>query len=207
MKTFFRSKSRSSFRFTFMLMAALSILPSRAAFDAFIALYDASGVVIKGESLDKGFPGSQGWFAIKDFSLGVQNPITIGSAGAGAGKTTFADFTIRKNVDTVSPTLFRTLATGTHFKYAKLVLRKSGATGGESASYLIYQFNTIFVAFQNWSGGEGDDAPAESITLRYGAMQVNYRPQNPDGTLDTAITAAWNQISNTSQFDPVPGSP
>lgn len=42
--------------------------------------------------------GTPGAFEIKDFSFGVENPTTIGSAtgGAGAGKIKFNEFTIKK---------------------------------------------------------------------------------------------------------------
>jgi len=44
-------------------------------------------------------------FEIKDFSFGVENPTTIGSAtkGAGAGKIKLNELTIRKTTDTASP--------------------------------------------------------------------------------------------------------
>ena len=44
-------------------------------------------------------------FEIKDFSFGVENPTTIGSAtgGAGAGKIKFNEFTIKKTTDSASP--------------------------------------------------------------------------------------------------------
>ena len=44
-------------------------------------------------------------FEIKDFSFGVENPTTIGSAtgGAGAGKIKLNELTIKKTTDTASP--------------------------------------------------------------------------------------------------------
>src|SRR5262249_44115972 len=47
--------------------------------------------------------GKNGAFEIKDFSFGVENPTTIGSAtGGGAGKIKFNEFTIKKTTDQAS---------------------------------------------------------------------------------------------------------
>jgi hypothetical protein len=50
------------------------------------------------EAQAKAVKGGQGAFEIKDFSFGVENPTTIGSAtsGAGAGKAKFNEFEITK---------------------------------------------------------------------------------------------------------------
>ena len=47
-------------------------------------------------------------FEIKDFSFGIENPTTIGSAtgGAGAGKIKFNEFLITKTTDKASPNFF-----------------------------------------------------------------------------------------------------
>ena len=47
-------------------------------------------------------------FEIKDFSFGIENPTTIGSAtgGAGAGKIKFNEFSITKTTDSASPNFF-----------------------------------------------------------------------------------------------------
>src|SRR2546422_11006287 len=72
--------------------------------------------------------GSPCLFEIKDFSFGVENPTTIGSAtgGAGAGKVKFNEFTIKKTTDKASPLFFKSCVSGTHFKEVKLTVRKAG---------------------------------------------------------------------------------
>src|ERR1700740_1535883 len=54
-------------------------------------------------------PKTGGHFEIKDFSFGVENPTTIGSAtgGAGAGKVKFHEFVIKKVTDSASPVFFK----------------------------------------------------------------------------------------------------
>jgi hypothetical protein len=58
--------------------------------------------------LDTVSGGSNLPFEIKDFSFGVENPTTIGSAtgGAGAGKIKFNEFSITKTTDSASPNFF-----------------------------------------------------------------------------------------------------
>jgi Type VI secretion system effector, Hcp len=92
--------------------AALSVenLEDRrvAAVDAFI-WFESPGVVqVRGET-----KADAPAFEIKDFSFGVENPTTIGSAtgGAGAGKIKFNEFTIKKTSDSASPAFFQDSST------------------------------------------------------------------------------------------------
>ena len=76
-----------------------------AAVDAFI-WFESPGVMLEvtGETKDDANLDNSPAFEIKDFSFGVENPTTIGSAtgGAGAGKIKFNEFTIKKISDTAS---------------------------------------------------------------------------------------------------------
>ncbi len=177
---------------------------SRAAIDVFLKLYPEAGQpAVVGESRDKAFPGSDGWFEISQFNFGIENTITFSSAtgGAGAGKANFSSFTLTKPVDSVSPALFKAAATGTHFKGARLVIRKAGGTTAPAQPYLIYDFNLVFVSSQNWSGNSGDDTPTESIKFEYGALQLTYRTQKADGTLVLpGTTQTWNVVENDQTF-------
>src|SRR4029077_13323573 len=94
------------------ILLAMCLMAStvRAAVDAFIWFESVAPVeIIKGDSTDTVFPGKNGWSALKDFSFGVENPTTIGSAtgGAGAGKIKFNEFTIKKTTDAASPAFFK----------------------------------------------------------------------------------------------------
>ena len=85
---------------------------------------------LKVDGLDGGSTqvGHKGDFEIKDFSFGIENPTTIGSAtgGAGAGKIKFNEFTIKKTTDQASPLFFRNCAAGAHYKKVTLAVRKAG---------------------------------------------------------------------------------
>ena len=48
----------------------------------------------------------------------------------------------------------------------------------------------------DWSG-PGDEGPEEKIKFVYGTLEVEYTPQNADGTQGTKIPAGWSQVTNT----------
>lgn len=146
-----------------------------------------------------GLNGKACAFEIKDFSFGVENPTTIGSAtgGAGAGKIKFNEFTVTKTSDSASPLFFKNTATGAHYKTVVLEMRKAGGDPKTSGKpFLKFTFETVFTTKINWSG-PGDEGPEESITFVYGKLSVQYQPQKPDGTLGVPITSCWDAVRNT----------
>jgi type VI secretion system secreted protein Hcp len=137
-------------------------------------------------------------FEIKDFSFGVENPTTIGSAagGGGAGKVKFNEFTIKKTTDSASPAFFKNTVTGAHYKTVKLEMRKAGGDSQSSGQvFLKYTFGTVFTTKIDWSG-PGDEGPEESITFVYGKLSVEYTPQNPDGSPGSPISSCFDVVHN-----------
>ena len=136
---------------------------------------------------------------IRQFSLGEENPTTIGSttAGAGAGKAQFKELVIEKAVDKLSRSLFVASASGRHFARMQLFVRRAGGapTAGPKP-YLVYGFDMVFVAGIDWSGSSGDEEPLERVTFAYGALALGYYPQKPDGTFDAAVKTMWSQVLN-----------
>jgi type VI secretion system secreted protein Hcp len=186
--------ARAAILFAMGLMAS----PVHAAVDAFIWFEsDSPTELIRGQSIDTVFQGKAGWSPLRDFSFGVENPTTIGSAtgGAGSGKIKFNEFTIRKTSDVTSPAFFKNSATGAHYKTVTIAMRKSGGEANTGA-YLIFQFDTVFTTKIDWSG-PGDEGPEESITFVYGKLNITYRQQNPDGSR-FSVTQGWDQILNVS---------
>src|SRR5687767_10250389 len=116
-----------------------------AAVDAFIWFVPASSALpIEGETTDEFFKAKKA-FEIKDFSFGVENPTTIGSAtgGAGAGKIKFNEFTIKKTSDKASAAFFKNCATGSHYQTVIIALRNAGGDGSNDP-YLYFQFQPVF---------------------------------------------------------------
>ena len=171
------------------------------AFDAFL-LFKEPGTAaypLKGETQDAGFTNA---FEISEFSFGAENTINISSAttGAGAGKATFKEFTVKKMVDNASPKLLVTLGMGGHYKKVQLFLRKAGAEKGKTgAAYLTFAFGMVAVKSLEWSGSSGDDVPTETVIFEYGELQVGYKPQKEDGSLGALEAGSWSKIYNSEK--------
>ena len=151
-----------------------------------------------GETKDSVY-AAQKAFEIKDFSFGVENPTTIGSAtgGAGAGKIKFNEFTIKKTTDKASCKFFKNCCVGAHYKTVVIAMRKSGGdpdtTGKE---FLRFTFDTVFTTKIDWSG-PGDEGPEESITFVFGKLGIKYIPQKQEGVQETTTAlAGWDQVLN-----------
>src|SRR5438874_5944832 len=125
------------------------------AFDAFL-IFTGGPTKITGETTDKVF-GPKGAFEISEFSFGAETTLNITSAtsGAGAGKATFKEFTVKKQTDSSSGPLLQCLGTGDHYSKAQLFLRKSGAAaaaGKSGKAYLVFAFGMVAVKSIEWSG-------------------------------------------------------
>src|SRR5687767_1621371 len=167
-----------------------------AAVDAFIWFVPASSALpIEGETTDEFFKAKKA-FEIKDFSFGVENPTTIGSAtgGAGAGKIKFNEFQIKKITDKASPLFFKNCCVGAHYKEVVIAMRKSGGDADTSGKeFLRFKFDTVFTTKIDWTG-PGDEGPEESITFVFGKLGMKYIPQKQEGVQETTTSiAGWDQ--------------
>ena len=140
-----------------------------AAVDAFIWFESPPVTEVRGETKDIA-PA----FEIKDFSFGVENPTTIGSAtgGAGAGKVKFNEFTIKKTSDSASPAFFEIKDFSFGVENPTTI---GSATGGAGAGKIKFNEFTIkktsdsaSPAFVQESSRPSDEGPEESITFVYG---------------------------------------
>jgi type VI secretion system secreted protein Hcp len=182
------------------------------AFDAFLYFQDTSPTFIpQGESTDPVFGQTSTFkaFQIENFGFGIKNNVTIGSGttGGGAGKGEFEVFKFSKTVDSGSNNLFACCTTGRHIGAAVLMLRKAGGvdTSADDTKtqpcYLCFKFLFCYVDSVAWSGSTGDDVPKEDITFAYGSMQICYKKQLNDGTLDgTPRLAQWSQVQNVPEL-------
>jgi type VI secretion system secreted protein Hcp len=157
------------------------------ASDLFIKIGD-----ITGESQDKAHKEE---IEVLSWSWGASNPANVSyGSGAGTGKVSFADLTFMHELDKASPALYQACALGKHYPEALLTARKSG---GEQLEYLTVKLETVFVSGVSVSQG-GGDRPTESVTLSFGKVTIEYKPQKPDGTLDAAATFNYDVIQNVA---------
>ena len=135
---------------------------------------------IKGESLD-----DQHRDEIEVFSWSwsvTQTGSMAHGGGGGAGKASFQDFTFTHRLDKASPLLMKACATGEHIKEATITVRKAGENPQD---FLIITMSDILITGVADSGA--DDGGTESVALRCGRVDLEYKPQLADGSLDTGI--------------------
>jgi type VI secretion system secreted protein Hcp len=147
-----------------------------------------------------------GAFEILSFDLGALNTINIGSisGGGGAGKASFKPFVFTKKTDTASTGFFQALVTGEHFDDFFFELRRSAGSSSEGKSgktFLKVEFRMVMVAEMVWNGAHGDDVCEETLTLEYGAIQVQYFSQDKTGKMaDAPKEVKWSRVKNNASL-------
>ena len=134
---------------------------------------------IKGESLDSKHKDE---VEVLSWSWGVsQSGSMAHGGGGGEGKASFNDFNFTHHVDKASPVLLKACATGEHIKEATITVRKAGKGQLE---YLIVKMNDVVVTGMTQGSADGN---AESVSLAFAKVDVEYKPQKIDGTLDAGV--------------------
>jgi type VI secretion system Hcp family effector len=146
---------------------------------------------LQGESIDKAYPNA---IKVSEFSWGIENPVTIGSAGAGAGKAKFEELEIKKPVDAGSPGLMAALGKGAMIPNAWLVVRGDSA---QKDAYVQYRLKTVFVTKINNAAAAGDEGVYETVTLQVGGLQQRYVQTRANGTLNPIVNG-WDQMVNAT---------
>ena len=144
---------------------------------------------IKGESLDDKHKDE---IEVLSFSWGVANTGTASpGSGGGAGKATFQDLTIVHNVDKAAPNLLKACATGVHIKDATITHRKAGKGQQE---FLIFKMSDVIITGVTHGGSSG--AYSESVSMAFAKVDLEYKPQKPDGSLDAGIHFKYDLKAN-----------
>ncbi len=145
---------------------------------------------IKGESLDSKHKDE---VEVLSWSWGVATSSSTGGAGSGSGKAHFNDFNFTHHIDKASPNLLKACATGEHIKEATITARKAGKGQQE---FLIIKMNDVIITSVAMSGSGDTPATAESIALRFGKVDLEYKPQKADGSLDAGLHFKYDIKAN-----------
>jgi type VI secretion system secreted protein Hcp len=94
-------------------------------------------------------------------------------------------------VDKASPLLMKACATGQHVKEATLVSRKAGKGQQE---YLIIKMSDIVVTGVQPSGA--GEQPMENVSMQFAKIDLEYKPQKADGSLDAGIHFIYDIKTN-----------
>ena len=146
---------------------------------------------IKGESQDDKHKDEIEFLA---WSWGIsQGGSTHGGGGGGAGKASFSDLTFTHHFDKSSPNLLKACAKGEHLKEAKITVRKAGKAPQE---YLIITMTDVIITNVSTSGDGSDGGLVENVSLQFAKVNLEYKPQKADGSLDAGVNFKWNIKAN-----------
>ena len=155
------------------------------AVDVFAKLGD-----IKGESIDDKHKDE---IEVLSYSWGVSNAGSMSfGTGGGEGKATFHDMSFTHKVDKASPVLMQACATGVHLKDGTITHRKAGKGQQE---YLVIKMNDIIVTGVT-HGGSGADGSSENVSIAFAKVNLEYKPQKADGSLDAGIIFKYDLKAN-----------
>lgn len=147
---------------------------------------------IAGEAVDQKHKNE---IQLEAFSWGAMNDPGPGmgvGAGAGAGKVRLQDFSFTMRVNKASPKLFLACAKGQHLKTATFTARREGKAQQE---FLVFKFTDVVVSSYQTSGTD-DVIPMDSISLAFGKIEMEYKPEKADGSLDAPVNAGWDLKQN-----------
>src|SRR5918996_4117531 len=145
---------------------------------------------VQGESTDTKHKGE---IDVESWSWGETNAGGhAGPAGAGSGKVTVQDLSFVMRYNKASPALLLACASGKHLKSAVLTARKAGK---QQQEFLVYTLTDVLVSSYQTGGSTHDpEGPIDQVSLGFARIQVEYRPQKADGSLDAPIKAGWDVL-------------
>ncbi len=147
---------------------------------------------IEGESTDAKHKGE---IDVLAWSWGLSNPVTVGTAGsgAGAGHANIQDLSITKAVDLASPLLVTYCATGKHISDGSLAIVKAG---GHGEDFLVFNMADVVVNSVQEGGSKGDNQLTQNVSLAFSKWQLDYQPTKADGTTGPVTSSGWNITTN-----------
>ena len=157
------------------------------AVDMFLKLDD-----VKGESHDDKHKDE---IDVENWGWGASNPGSMShGGGGGTGKVSFSDLTFMHRVDKASPNLWKACATGEHIKEATLTSAKQGKGPQD---FLIIKMNDILITSVSLSEANGSGSvPMESVSLQCSKVDLEYKPQKADGSLDAGVHFKYDIKAN-----------
>lgn len=150
------------------------------AYDAFLKLDGIDGEVTA--------EGYEKWIEVLSFSWGESNAGSYASGGGG-GKVSFQDLHFTHQFDKSSPPMMAACAKGQPIASAFLKIRESPTTANVDNVFLKYEIENVFVSSIQAAGAEqGDDRPAEEVSLNFQKVYVSYQAPGDD----SPVEFRWN---------------
>jgi type VI secretion system secreted protein Hcp len=137
---------------------------------------------------------------ILSFSFGSTNTSTYGAGASGmeakAGRVDFSNLTIMKVLDKTSPILSQHCWSGDILK--KVIVLYDKPVGTEQADYFrIYLEDGLITSIQLSGSNEN---PTESVSFAFQKVEVAYKAEKDDGTLDGALAKGFDVSTLKSDY-------
>jgi type VI secretion system secreted protein Hcp len=147
---------------------------------------------IPGESLDAQHAGE---IAVESWSWGASNPPAGGGAGGGggAGKVQMHALVFTAPISSATPKLLQACASGQHVRSAVLSARRPGAGQHE---FFVITLSDVLVTSYDVATREDGPGVIDRGSLQFGKVEIEYRPQAPDGSAGTPVKAGWDVAGN-----------
>jgi len=137
---------------------------------------------------------------ILSFSIGASNTSTYGAGASGleakAGRADLSNLSIMKVLDKTSTTLFNHCCSGDIPKKVILLYDKPVGTSQEDY-YRVYLEDALVTSIQHSGSNEN---PTESVSFAFQAIEIAYKAEKDDGTLDAAIAKGFNLETLKSDY-------
>ena len=143
---------------------------------------------VAGESQDVQHKGE---IEVESFSWG-ETYLASAAVTGGAGKVHFQDLQIVKQVDKASPLLMLAAASGRHFPSAVLTAQRPE----QPQDYLTITLGDLMVSSYQIEAPAEQSSPVDKLSFTVSRIEIAYRPQRPDGTLDAPVDAGWDATAN-----------
>jgi len=142
------------------------------------------------------------FFELQDFNYSVGSQMALAKkdedpdAPVAKPKSDFVDIQpvgFTRIFDMASIALFTALVASQTLDSVTVVKRKAAGSKNAGEIYLRLDFNKVLLTSLDWS--EKQDAVTEVGSFIYRELEVQYRPQRPDGTLGAIIPSSWRMAS------------
>jgi type VI secretion system secreted protein Hcp len=129
---------------------------------------------------------------VLSFSWGVSQTNVYGTGASGkeakAGRADFANLMIMKVLDKTSPILCDHCASGDILKEVYLLYDKP--VGDKQEDYFRIYLKDALITSVQLSGS--NENPMESVSFAFQAVEIAYKPEKDDGSLDAAISKGYD---------------
>ncbi|HUE00711.1 MAG TPA: type VI secretion system tube protein Hcp [Bryobacteraceae bacterium] len=137
---------------------------------------------------------------VLSFSWGVSQTAVYGAGASGkeakAGRADFSNLTIMKVLDKTTPLLCDHCATGNIL--SKVYLLYDKPVGDKQEGYFRIWIKDALITSVQLSGS--NENPSESVSFAYQGVEIAYKPEKDDGSLDAAIPKGYDLSLLTADF-------